>query len=59
MFIFLKSPGEVCTLCYTAGGTTHHVHDLLERQPELEGYGLGLVDDGTLQLLVVRHQVVE
>ena len=38
---------------------THHVHDLLQREPELEHHGVGLVGHGPLQSLVAPHQVVD
>ena len=40
-------------------GQTHHVHDLLQREPELEHHGVGLVGHGPLESLVAAHQVVD
>ena len=37
----------------------HHVHDLLQRQPELEHHGLGLVGDRPLEVLVWPHEVID
>ncbi len=34
---------------------THHVDDLLQREPELELQRLGLVEDGALQVVVLGH----
>ena len=38
---------------------THHVHDLLESQAELEDHSVGLIGHRSLQSLVLRHQVVD
>ena len=38
---------------------THHVHDLLQGQTELEDDGVRLVCHRTLQSLVLRHQVID
>ena len=38
---------------------THHVNDLLEREPEGEVDGVGLVVDRPLQLVVVAHEVLQ
>ena len=38
---------------------THHVHDLLESQAELEDHSVGLIGHRSLQGLVLQHQVVD
>ena len=38
---------------------THHVHDLLQGQSELQDHGVRLVGHGTLQGLVLGHQVID
>ena len=41
------------------GWRTHHVHDLLQRQPELKDDGVRLIGHGSLQSLVLGHQVID
>ncbi len=38
---------------------THHVNDLLQSEAELELERLRLVEDGSLQVVVLGHQVVD
>ena len=44
-------------LCYL--NPTHHVHDLLQGQSELENNGVRLIGHRTLQSFVLCHQVVD
>ena len=38
---------------------SHHIHDLLQCQPELQHHGLGLIGDRPLEVLVWPHQVID
>ena len=51
-------------LTLTQGGcevwpAAHHIHDLLQRQPELEHHRLGLVGHRPLEVLVGPHEVID
>lgn len=37
---------------------THHIHDLHEAEAEVYGERVGVIEHGTLQRVVVSHQVL-
>ena len=55
----LEGAERCARLLLNVEDNTHHVHDLLQGQAELQDHGVRLVGHGTLQGLVLGHQVID